>query len=313
MADIKRIRAEIVIRTTEIRLEHGLGELLVDANLSTAAQGHAQSMAQGPGLCRYAHHVDGKGPDARVTDAGYRWSMVSENIAWSQGHALEKLAECFVDGWWNSPHHRENMLEPRVEDIGIGLAKGTGDEWFGVENFGLKAAVIGWEYASLRRLAEQGKIAGEKVLKGLKHKNLTADLHDHIYYCHHCGQPHEYDPEQIKASGGQPGPCTACSRQLRLPFRIRIGKGLVVLLKHDTKLFLAHLDPTAAQDRRQPIAEVTQHPRDPAVLGLKNLSSRKWRIRKAGGLQCDVPPGRSARLAHGVTIDFGGVEGEIRL
>jgi hypothetical protein len=313
MADIEHIIAEIVILTTRIRLRNGLGTLMVDAKLATAAQGHAKSMARGPGLARYAHQVDGKGPDARVTDAGYRWSMVSENIAWSKGHELEKLAECFVDGWWNSPHHRENMLEPRVEDIGVGLARATGNEWFGVQNFGLKAAVIGLEYASLRRLAEQGKRIGQNVLRRLGHETITGDLRDHIYYCHHCGQPHEYDSERIKASNGRPGQCTACGQDLRLPYRIRIGKQAIVLLNHDTKLYRSHLQPDVSCNGSQPIAEMSQHPRNPSVLGLRNLSAETWVMTTSDGSHRDIPPGRSARLANGIVIDFGGVRGEIRL
>lgn len=313
MADIEHIKAEIIMLTTEIRLRQGLGALAADDKLANAAQRHAKSMARGPGFTRYAHQVDGKGPDARATDAGYRWSMISENIAWSKGHKPENLAKDFVDGWWNSSHHRENMLEPRVEDIGVGVAQGTGNEWFGVQNFGLKAAVIGSEYASLRRLAEQGKRAGQDLLGRLGYKTITGDLQDRIYYCHHCGQPHEYDIEKIQASNGRPGQCTACGQDLRLPYRIRIGRQAVVLLNHDTKLYRSHLHPGTQRDGTPPIAEMSQHPKNPSVLGLRNLASQKWILTTTDGSHYDIPPGKSARLANGIVIDFGGVSGEIRL
>lgn len=313
MVSVATTKAEIVIRTTEIRLQHGLEPLTADRQLALAAQAHAESMARGPGLSRYAHEVDGRGPGARATDAGYRWCMIAENIAWSKGQRPEQLAESFVTGWWNSPPHRENILQPRLADIGVGLAQGAGGEWFAVQKFGLKAAAIGREYAALKRLLTQGQTAGPGTRTATVPPARPGELREQIYYCHHCGQPHAYDGKRIQASGGQPGPCFACGQQLRLPFRIRLGKRRIVLLNHDTQLFPSHLDPTAARDQGPPIAEVSQHPTNPAILGLKNLSTRNWWLTTADGTRREVPPGRSARLAHGVTIDFGGVEGEIRL
>jgi DNA-binding helix-hairpin-helix protein with protein kinase domain len=136
-------------------------------------------------------------------------------------------------------------------------------------------------------------------------------LTDSIIYCTHCGSENFYDSDALKASGGTPAPCWNCKKQLLLPPRIRIGKQ-VVMLNHDTKLFPHHIDPNnRSYDFSHPVAEVTRHPKDPNIWGLKNISDSKWNS-TVGDTVKDVAPGRSVTLAVGTTINFGAIEGDIR-
>jgi hypothetical protein len=66
-------------------------------------------------------------------------------------------------------------------------------------------------------------------------------------------------------------------------------------------------------DFSQPMAEVTQHPNDPSIWGLKNLSDEKWVVTTEDGTVTDVQPGRSFRLAVGVRVNFGKKQGKIRV
>jgi len=61
------------------------------------------------------------------------------------------------------------------------------------------------------------------------------------------------------------------------------------------------------------VAAIQQHPQNPNVWGLKNLSAVKWVITTTDGTIRDVEPSRSAGLTVGVKINFGHVEGEIRI
>ncbi len=137
-------------------------------------------------------------------------------------------------------------------------------------------------------------------------------LRDAIYYCGNCGMENFYDVEALKATGGAPGHCWSCSDQLQLPPRIRI-EDQIVMLNHDTQLYPHHVDPTRMYDFSTPVAEVTQHPTDPSIWGLKNLGDEKWVITAEDGTIKDVEPGRSFTLAVGTRVNFGKVEGEIRL
>lgn len=83
--------------------------------LTRAAAAHARDMA--------AHdlfsHVgsDGSTPGVRATRAGYRWSMVGENIA-SGARAPREL----VAGWLASPHHCANIMTAGFRQMGVAFA-----------------------------------------------------------------------------------------------------------------------------------------------------------------------------------------------
>lgn len=137
-------------------------------------------------------------------------------------------------------------------------------------------------------------------------------LMDSIIYCPYCGAENFYDAETLKASGGTPAPCWSCNQEGTLPPRIRIGKH-IVMLNHDTQLFPHHVDVQRLYDFSYPVAEVTRHPSNPDIWGLKNLSQEKWTSTKADGTTNDIEPGRSVSLAVGTKISFGNTEGEIRV
>jgi hypothetical protein len=135
-------------------------------------------------------------------------------------------------------------------------------------------------------------------------------LRDSIFYCPHCGLENFYDIETLRGSGEKLGACWSCRRDLRLPPRIRVGEN-IIMLNHDTQLFPHHTGETM-YDFSHPIAEITQHPKDPSIWGLKNLSDKKWVITTADGSMRDISPGRSVRLAMDTKINFGKREGAIR-
>ena len=59
------------------------------------------------------------------------------------------------------------------------------------------------------------------------------------------------------------------------------------------------------------VAEVTTHPTDPTLLGLKNLAQLPWSVHMPDGAGKSVEPGKSVRIATGVKIDFGVLKGFI--
>lgn len=111
------------------RAEHGLAELHYHEGLDDDSRRHSEDMIR-RGF--FAHeNPDGEGPQERTTTR----CGVGENIAMSywreritqNGKTMridseEKLAESVVDGWMNSPGHRENILDERYASEGIGVA-----------------------------------------------------------------------------------------------------------------------------------------------------------------------------------------------
>lgn len=137
-------------------------------------------------------------------------------------------------------------------------------------------------------------------------------LRDSIVYCPHCSAENFYDANALKASGGKPGSCWSCKKELRLPPRIRIGKN-VVMLNYDAQLFPHHVNNQKLYDFSRTVAAMTQNPKQPSIWGLKNCSDEKWVITTGEGNIKDVEPGRTVTLAVGTKINFGKTEGEIRL
>ncbi len=104
--------------------------LSVSRMLNEAAADHARDMVKK----RYFDHrgSDGSQPKDRVLRAGYRYRITGENIAMGPESAEEVVA-----GWLDSPGHCANIMEPRFEDIGVGLAAGKKrGQIYWVQSFG---------------------------------------------------------------------------------------------------------------------------------------------------------------------------------
>jgi uncharacterized protein YkwD len=80
--------------------------------LNDAAREHAQDMAKHSMLSHTGS--DGSTPAVRVTHEGYAWRVVGENVA-----SGPTTADEVMEGWLASPHHCENLMDPRYTDMGI--------------------------------------------------------------------------------------------------------------------------------------------------------------------------------------------------
>jgi|UPI0003A02E5D uncharacterized protein YkwD len=97
------------------RRRHGCDAVSLDRRLIDAANEHAYDMARHDYFAHESRNGDGAGD--RVSEAGYRWKRYGENIARGVDSAYE-----VVDGWMHSPEHRENILDCRLDQMGVGLA-----------------------------------------------------------------------------------------------------------------------------------------------------------------------------------------------
>jgi uncharacterized protein YkwD len=109
------VQQQVLALVNQNRRRGGCGDLSLDRRLIFAAYGHAVDMAR---RGYFAHEsLNGDGAGDRVSEAGYRWQRYGENIARGQDSAYE-----VVDGWMHSPEHRENIMDCRLHQMGIGLA-----------------------------------------------------------------------------------------------------------------------------------------------------------------------------------------------
>lgn len=113
------ISTEEVIRlTNEKRAAVGLGALVANPTLSQAAQAKGADMLNKG----YWAHVspDGVEPWKFFKDFGYRYRYAGENLARDFSNASSA-----VDAWMASPSHKENILSPKYEEIGIAVVEGN--------------------------------------------------------------------------------------------------------------------------------------------------------------------------------------------
>jgi uncharacterized protein YkwD len=135
--DLSRVEGGIVEATNDFRAEQGRRRVEVNRRLKDAAEGFAHYMAK---TGRYGHEADGRTPADRVKVAGYDYCVVAENIAYfysSAGFTTAELSDKFFAGWKNSPHHRENMLDPDVTETAVAVARSADTGYYyAVQLFG---------------------------------------------------------------------------------------------------------------------------------------------------------------------------------
>ena len=108
------------------RAARGIPLLRYDPVLAEAARFHALQMAA---HAEISHQFAGE-PDlsARGSSAGVHFSMISENVAEAPN------ASMFHDLWMHSKGHRDNLLDPEVNVVGIAVVVRNG-QFYAVEDF----------------------------------------------------------------------------------------------------------------------------------------------------------------------------------
>ncbi|MDI6100023.1 CAP domain-containing protein [Actinoplanes sp. NEAU-A12] len=122
------VQQQVLALVNQHRRRAGCEPLTLDRRLVAAANRHAADMARRG----YFDHESPGGDRAgsRVTDAGYVWSRYGENIAKGQESPYRVMTD-----WMESPGHRENILDCRLDQMGVGLALDSGDTPYWVQDF----------------------------------------------------------------------------------------------------------------------------------------------------------------------------------
>ncbi len=156
--DPRLVENHIYEFTNMERDSHNVGPLLRDSRIDAIARGHSEDMSA---RNYYSHDSpEGHGPsdrgkkagyDCRKYYGGYYTEGLTENIAmyatytsymskalktsYSWYDSEEDMARAIVDGWMNSPGHRESILEQDYTRIGIGVAINEDEDGYHTQNF----------------------------------------------------------------------------------------------------------------------------------------------------------------------------------
>jgi uncharacterized protein YkwD len=112
---------DVLAEVNQVRANHGLGALRMDERVRDLATDRSRSMRD----LDYFGHVQPNGLNAgdilRNRDISARYW--GEIIGWTVNMDLTEGGVWMVDWWKNSPVHREIMLSPRFNYVGVGIAR----------------------------------------------------------------------------------------------------------------------------------------------------------------------------------------------
>ena len=132
--DVAAAKQDIIDRTNALRKENGVAALRVNDKLMQAAQVRADEMAA---HTVYSHTRPNGGKFNTVTNCPYMAENIHRIADWVLSD--QTLAERAVADWSASATHNKNMVNPKLSEIGVGLARGvndTGDPcWYCVQLF----------------------------------------------------------------------------------------------------------------------------------------------------------------------------------
>jgi uncharacterized YkwD family protein len=110
---ISAYEKEVVKLTNKERVKHGLPELKIDSKLSEVAWYKSKDMLM---VGYFSHYSPTYGsPYDMMKYFGISYSFAGENIAYGY-----PTPEELVQGWMNSPSHRDNILNENFTHIGVG-------------------------------------------------------------------------------------------------------------------------------------------------------------------------------------------------
>jgi uncharacterized protein YkwD len=110
--------ANVLKVMNDYRRAHHLPDLTEDSRLDRAAGDRMNEMIEQA----YWSHVSPTGitPFSWIRSRGYRFARAGENLA--KGF---ETAEVLVQSWMESPGHRENILSPDFQQVGIAVIDGS--------------------------------------------------------------------------------------------------------------------------------------------------------------------------------------------
>ncbi len=140
----------IIKLTNQERKHKNLNSLTANQYLAKTAHQKAQDIIK---TQTFAHHIKGKKFSSWAQESNYDYAYLGENLAIDFSNC-----ESVIKAWLESPSHRENLLNPNYEEIGVAVIH---DNFKGQETT-LVVQVLGAS-ASSSPILKQNKVATSSV------------------------------------------------------------------------------------------------------------------------------------------------------
>jgi len=135
-------------------------------------------------------------------------------------------------------------------------------------------------------------------------------MNDSLVACPRCQNEHALGSASDPVHGGGSFACVSCNAPIPFPTRLVLGKDSVVLAPSRV-LYSHHLNASHGYQFDKAVAIVQPHPNDPSIFGLCNLTGNAWAVSFPDGRTTTIVPGKSVRIAPGLSIDFGSRRGTV--
>lgn len=159
--------AEVVEQTNQQRAKQNLPPLTVNDQLNQAALSKGQDMLQQQYWSHFA--PDGKQPWDFIKSSGYVYLTAGENLARDFSNTPDMVA-----AWMNSQTHRENILSPKFQEIGVAVIDGS----LQGEETTLVVQMFGTQQVALPAISEEGSELAEAraAIEGLLRQQAAANF-----------------------------------------------------------------------------------------------------------------------------------------
>lgn len=126
---IPAIEEKLLEWVNKERADRGLGPLELSKDLYAVAKAHSQDMASR----RKLDHMSssGKSYQDRLLGSGMFFIEIGENVAASETYEGDFIHQGFME----SPEHRDNILNPHFDAIGIGVAYAKDNKYYVTQDF----------------------------------------------------------------------------------------------------------------------------------------------------------------------------------
>ncbi len=166
-SETAKIENELYDLINRERAKLGISLLQISKSLITIARHHSQDMAARSELTHDSQ--DRKSFSQRLQDAGLFFKETGENIAYSESFLPETIHHSFM----RSDGHRENILDPRFDTIGIGVFFKEDKGYYITQDF--IASLEAKAEEEFREMLEK-QINARRVQKGLPPVPLLEEL-----------------------------------------------------------------------------------------------------------------------------------------
>jgi uncharacterized protein YkwD len=123
-----QLRTSVLCLVNRARARNGIRPLRFNFALRRSASGHSLNLVRSGSFSHYG--PSGSTPTIRVAHAGYLAHTaryrIAENIAAGKGRRFGSPM-AIVALWMHSPPHRANILDRRLRDFGVGVARNGRD------------------------------------------------------------------------------------------------------------------------------------------------------------------------------------------